>query len=138
MRRCWPSCARLSGFGISIILATHLLDDVARVCDHVRDDRGRSALLAGSVRDLLAGTGRITVEVAGGPDPARRLADALHAAGAPVHRVVDDRIVEVDGVDDATLDLIRDAAVAADLSLFSLVAGHHTLDDLFRAEADRP
>ena len=32
---------RLAGFGISAILATHLLDDVQRVCEHVvMIDRG--------------------------------------------------------------------------------------------------
>ena len=43
--------ARLASFGISVLLATHLLDDVARVCDHVLMlDAGR-LVVSGPDRD---------------------------------------------------------------------------------------
>ena len=49
---------RLAGFGISVILATHLLDDVQRVCEHVvMIDRGR-LVLAGPIDQLMQTTGQ--------------------------------------------------------------------------------
>src|SRR5256714_13014108 len=58
--------ARLGSFGISVLLATHLLDDVARVCDHVLMlDAGR-LVVAGPTETLLHQTGKFTVEVNAG------------------------------------------------------------------------
>ena len=58
--------ARLGGLGISVLLATHLLDDVQQVCDHViMLDAGR-LVVSGSTSGLLERTGVLTVDV--GPD----------------------------------------------------------------------
>ena len=55
--------ARLSGFGISVVLATHLLDDVQRVCDSVVMIDGGRLLHAGPTEELLQRTGTVRVEV---------------------------------------------------------------------------
>ena len=56
---------RLSTFGISVLFATHLLDDVQRVCEHVvMVDAGR-LVLAGPVEELVERTGAVRVEVGG-------------------------------------------------------------------------
>ena len=69
--------ARLGSFGISVLMATHLLDDVQQVCDHVvMIDAGR-LVVAGDTDSLLERTGRVTVDVG----PARR-----GAGGRPVRR----------------------------------------------------
>ena len=55
--------ARLATFGIAVVLATHLLDDVARVCDHVvMLDAGRLVTDAPTTT-LLKQTGAVTVDV---------------------------------------------------------------------------
>ncbi|MDQ1518547.1 MAG: type transport system ATP-binding protein, partial [Actinomycetota bacterium] len=73
--------ARLSTFGISVLLATHLLDDVARVCDHVvMLDAGR-LVVSGPTETLLHQTGKLTVEVNAGVG---RLARALTERGLTV------------------------------------------------------
>ena len=73
--------ARLAGFGISVILATHLLDDVQRVCEHVvMIDRGR-LVLAGPIDQLMQTTGQLRVEVGGRPDAVGDLAEALAGRG---------------------------------------------------------
>ena len=55
--------ARLGSFGIAVVLATHLLDDVARVCDHVvMLDAGRLVTDA-PTETLLHQTGTVTVDV---------------------------------------------------------------------------
>src|SRR4029079_2357054 len=52
--------ARLGTVGISVLMATHLLDDVQRVCDHVvMIDAGR-LVVAGATDDLLERTGQVT------------------------------------------------------------------------------
>ena len=50
-------------FGISVLMATHLLDDVQQVCDHVlMIDAGR-LVVSGATDSLLERTGRVTVDV---------------------------------------------------------------------------
>ena len=73
--------ARLATFGISVLLATHLLDDVARVCDHVVMLDGGRLVVAGPTETLLHQTGKFTVEVNAGIG---RLARALTERGLTV------------------------------------------------------
>ena len=55
--------ARLGTFGISVLMATHLLDDVQQVCDHVvMIDAGR-LVVSGATDSLLERTGVLTVDV---------------------------------------------------------------------------
>ena len=55
--------ARLGSFGISVLMATHLLDDVQQVCDHVvMIDAGR-LVVSGGTNSLLERTGVVTVDV---------------------------------------------------------------------------
>ena len=61
---------RLGSFGIAVVLATHLLDDVAKVCDHVvMLDAGRLVTDAPTTT-LLHQTGTVIVDV--GPPESRR------------------------------------------------------------------
>jgi ABC-2 type transport system ATP-binding protein len=68
-------------FGIDVILSSHLLDEVERVCDSaVILGEGR-VLASGSLSSLKAGIGGWVVEVDGGGD---ELAGVLRAGGATV------------------------------------------------------
>ena len=64
-RRCSRLIRRLSGFGISILLATHLLDDVQQVCDHVVMIDAGTLVVTGATEALLHGTGTVRVDVGG-------------------------------------------------------------------------
>ena len=132
--------ARLSSFGISVLLATHLLDDVARVCDHVvMLDAGR-LVVSGPTETLLHQTGRLTVEVNAGLG---RLASALAGRGLTV--VADEAF---DGQEDgeggaldvvvgadagAVLDTIRDVLADLGLPLHRLSSRAASLDEAFVA-----
>jgi ABC-2 type transport system ATP-binding protein len=132
--------ARLSSFGISVLLATHLLDDVARVCDHVvMLDAGR-LVVSGPTETLLHQTGRLTVEVNAGLG---RLASALAGRGLTV--VTDEAF---DGQDDGeggavdvvvgadpgpVLDTIRDVLADLGLPLHRLSSRAASLDEAFVA-----
>jgi ABC-2 type transport system ATP-binding protein len=135
--------ARLASFGISVLLATHLLDDVARVCDHVvMLDAGR-LVVAGPTETLLHQTGRLTVEVNAGVG---RLARALMERGLTV---LTDDAFDVDGdgggeggaVDvvvgpdpGPVLDTIRDALADLGLPLHRLSSRAASLDEAFTAD----
>jgi ABC-2 type transport system ATP-binding protein len=130
--------ARLAGFGISVLLATHLLDDVQRVCEHVvMIDRGQ-LVLAGPIDQLMQTTGVMRVEVGGHERAVALLAQALSERGL-VASAVDQHSVEVETSEhgDAAFDLVRDAVVDLGLRLYSLSTRHRSLDDLFLQEASR-
>jgi ABC-2 type transport system ATP-binding protein len=55
--------ARLGSFGISVLMATHLLDDVQQVCDHVVMIDGGKLVVSGATDSLLERTGIVTVDV---------------------------------------------------------------------------
>ncbi|HZQ79855.1 MAG TPA: ABC transporter ATP-binding protein [Acidimicrobiia bacterium] len=130
--------SRLSSFGISVLLATHLLDDVARVCDHVvMLDAGR-LVVAGPTETLLHQTGKLTVEVNAGIG---RLARALRERGLTV---VTDALFEADGEAGAVdvvvgadagpvLDTIRDVLADLGLPLQRLSSRAASLDEAFVA-----
>jgi ABC-2 type transport system ATP-binding protein len=122
--------ARLGSFGISVLLATHLLDDVQQVCDHVvMIDAGR-LVVSGATDALLERTGLVTVDVGPG---AGGLVDGLLAAGLPA--TVVDGVVEVTVDGDADLDTIRDVIAAHDLPLYRLSTRLTSLDEVFLTRA---
>ena len=119
--------ARLSSFGISVILATHLLDDVQRVCDSVvMIDAGR-LLHAGPTEELLQRTGTVRVEV---DDRADELVASLAAVGVTA-TAASASAVDVAVDDQATLDVVRDAVDDLGLALLALTGRRHSLDELF-------
>ena len=129
---------RLSGFGISVLMATHLLDDVQRVCDHVvMVDRGH-LVLAGPIDQLVERTGVLRVEVGGRPGAARELGATLDERGVAA-TLVDDQTLDVDtsARGEEAFDLVRDAVADLGLRLYSLSTRHRSLDDLFVPQAAR-
>ena len=118
--------ARLRSFGISAVMATHLLDDVQLVCDHVvMIDAGR-LVVAGATEALLERTGSVTVDV--GPHTAGLVA-ALGELG--LSAISDHGLVEVtvDGDDD--LDRVRDVVATLGLPLYRLTTRLTSLDEVF-------
>jgi ABC-2 type transport system ATP-binding protein len=114
-------------FGVAIILASHLLGEIERVCDHlVAIDAGR-LLRSAPLASFTRRTGMLAVEVEEGGE---RLAAALEAQGLRVR--TDDGRVLVALDDEATFDQVRDATVDLGLSLVRLEQRRHRLEDLFR------
>ncbi len=127
--------ARLGLFGISVLMSTHLLDDVQQVCHHVLMlDAGR-LVVSGPTDSLLERTGTVTVDVGHG-------AAAEHLAAELVRRgisaaVVDGRVeATVDGNDQ--LDRVRDAIADLGLPLYRMGSRLTSLDDVFLQRAGRP
>jgi ABC-2 type transport system ATP-binding protein len=117
---------RLGTFGICVLLATHLLDDVQLVCDHVvMLDAGR-LVVSGGTGSLLERTGTLTVDV--GADQAR-LIEAL--ARRSLSATEGPGVVEVaiDGDDD--LDVVRDVVAELGLPLHRMSTHLTSLDEVF-------
>jgi ABC-2 type transport system ATP-binding protein len=124
--------ARLGGFGISVLLATHILDDVAQVCDHVVMLDGGRLVLGGPTQNLFERTGIVVVEVGEG---AAALAAALAARGVGAVAVEVAVEVTVDG--DGVLDAIRDTVAELGLPLHKMTSRVTSLDEAFVASERR-
>jgi ABC-2 type transport system ATP-binding protein len=124
--------ARLGTFGISVLMATHLLDDVQQVCDHVlMIDSGR-LVVSGPTESLLERTGVVTVDV-GDHAACETLAAALVAQGMRAE-IVDDAVeVAADGDDD--FDRVRDLVAQLELPLYRLGSRLTSLDEVFLQRA---
>lgn len=122
--------ARLGTFGISVLMATHLLDDVQQVCDHVvMIDAGR-LVVSGATDSLLERTGLVTIDVGRHTD---ELVAGLAQVGV-VAVVVDGMVeatVEATVGDDTRMDLLRDVVAGLGLPLFRLSTRLTSLDEAF-------
>jgi ABC-2 type transport system ATP-binding protein len=116
-------------FGIAVVVASHLLGEIERVCDHLVAIEGGRLLRAAPLDTFTQRTGLIGVEVEDGAD---RLAASLGARGVAAE--VDGRSVVVNIEDDALYDVIRDVVVDLGLALVRIEPRRHSLEDLFRDE----
>ncbi|MDQ3641351.1 MAG: ABC transporter ATP-binding protein [Actinomycetota bacterium] len=126
---------RLGTFGIAVVLATHLLDDVARVCDHVVMLDGGRLVTDAPTESLLHQTGTVTVDV--GPTAVAALLAALTGRGLAVNND-DGGLLEVTITGDADLDTIRDVVADLDLPLHRLTNRLTSLDEVFVHRAPSP
>jgi ABC-2 type transport system ATP-binding protein len=118
---------RLSTFGISVLVATHLLDDVQRVCESVVMIDGGRLLHAGPTEALLQRTGSIRVEL---DDRADELVARLAAVGIAA-TAVDPATVDVGADDRNTIDHVLHNVDELGLALHALTSRRHSLDELF-------
>jgi ABC-2 type transport system ATP-binding protein len=113
-------------FGISVLVASHLLGELERVCDHVVViDAGR-LLRSSSTADITAASGHIAVEVS---DRTEELAAALRTAGLNVTLV--GGLLEIDLEDDTTYDIVRDKVAHLGLGLIRLEQRRHRMSEIF-------
>ena len=119
-----------SEFGIDILLSSHLLEEVERVCDSVVILANGVVGHSGALNGLESAASGMKVELDSDPEP---LAAALVARGADA--VVDGHILTVTGVDTVG-DLVRDLVAELGLGLRRLEPRRTTLEDVF-LEASR-
>jgi ABC-2 type transport system ATP-binding protein len=125
--------ARLGTFGISVLMATHLLDDVQQVCHHVvMIDSGR-LVVSGATDSLLERTGFVTVDVGPRSD---ELVAALVKVGLPA--VSGEGLVEVTVDGEHEMDKLRDVIADLGLPLYRLTTRLTSLDEVFLRLAGAP
>ena len=117
-------------FGIAVVVASHLLGEIERVCDFlVAIDAGR-LLRAAPLGTFTEHTGVLAIEVEEGEVA---LAASLVARG--LKAVADGRTVLVAIEDDRPYDAVRDAIADLGLPLVRMEQRRQSLEDLFRDEA---
>ena len=113
-------------FGISVLVASHLLGELERVCDHVVVIDAGQLLRSSSTADVTAASPLIAVEVTERTDD---LAAALRQAGLGVATV--GLLLEVDLRDDTTYDVVRDAVVRLGVGLVRMERRRHRMSEIF-------
>ncbi|GGO06503.1 ABC transporter ATP-binding protein [Microbispora rosea subsp. aerata] len=117
-------------FGISVLVTSHLLGELERVCDHVIVIDGGRLLRSSAIREFTRAEQTIAVEV---EDGQQRLAERLSAGGETVS--VQGRLLTVQvAADDPerTYDAVRDAVCDLGLSLLRLEQRRGRIEDVFK------
>ena len=115
-------------FGISVVLSTHLMQDVERTCDNIVLLDAGQVKESADVKSLTEETELIYVEVANNRDlfTAELLNRNIeHTAEGPALSIPD--------VDGEKFDHIRDALVASEARLVRMGPRQRALIDLFRS-----
>jgi ABC-2 type transport system ATP-binding protein len=115
-------------FGIDVVLSSHLLEEVERVCDGVVILAEGRVVAAGSLDELRTGDEALVVEVDG---DAGELAEWLRVSSFRVE--TDGPRLVVAGGADAAADAVRDGAMVLRLGLRRVQRRRDTLEDVFLA-----
>ncbi len=115
-------------FGIAIIMASHLLGEIERVCDHlVVIDAGR-LLRSAAIGEFTQRTQVLAVEIEGDAGP---LAGRLAASGLRVKMEEHTVLIGIEA-GQTPYDAIRDTVADLGLGLVRLEQRRQNLEDLFR------
>ncbi len=116
-------------FGIAVLMSSHLLGEIERVCDWLVVIDGGRLVRSGAVAEFTAGLGSLEVEVEG---DAAALANALTERGFEARGEGFIAHVALNGVD--PYDAIRDCIVEMEMGLVRLEQRRQSLEDIFRPE----
>ena len=125
-------------FGISVLVSSHLLGELERVCERiVLIDQGR-LLRAAPVGSLTSETGTLVVELDGDDAAVATFVAEVAAAGLAVHLERHRVLVELPVSPNAeppqqAYDVVRDAALTANGGVLRLERRRGRLQDLFSA-----
>ncbi len=116
-------------FGINVILSSHLLDEVERICDAAVIIGDGRTLASGSLTSLMGSTSGVHVEFDGAPASLDAAFAALRAGGFVVSGEGRRAIVEA---------AVRDAAVDNGCGIARLTRKGRSLEDIFLEETFTP
>jgi ABC-2 type transport system ATP-binding protein len=113
-------------FGIAVVVASHLLSEIERICDHLVAIEGGRLLRAASLVSMTQALPWLAVEVDEGTE---RLSAQLTANGLTVRPQGRALLVRVD--QDPVFDAVRDAVADLGLPLTRLEHRRHHVEELF-------
>ncbi|MEX0800854.1 MAG: ABC transporter ATP-binding protein [Dehalococcoidia bacterium] len=116
-------------FGIAVIVSSHLLSEIERICDHLVEIEDGRLVRSEPMAALTALTRILAIEVDGDNAP---LAERLRRSGVTVNS--SGRLLLVRKDDDALLDLVRDSVVDLELGLVRLEQSRRRLEELFGSQ----
>jgi ABC-2 type transport system ATP-binding protein len=125
---------RLSGFGISVLLSTHLLEDVERTCSYVVMLSAGRMVVQGSTAQLLAGTGTTVIDI--GPNAGAAIPE-LAARGLMVRQLTSEQI-EINASPEQVSATVCAVLSEQNLPLVRLSSAHQSLDQIFVRQAALP
>ncbi|MDP9357639.1 MAG: ABC transporter ATP-binding protein [Chloroflexota bacterium] len=117
--------------GIAVVVSSHILEDIERVCDHVVILSGGRLVVSQPIGDLGGADNQLRVRLDGEPGP---FLNRLASMGVAAERATGDDfweevIVQHDG--DHVFDAIRDAAADLGIPLRSLRSRARSLEDVY-------
>ena len=113
-------------FGITVVVASHLLSEIERICDHLVAIEGGRLLRSASLVSMTRVLPWLAVEVDEGTD---RLSEQLGGQGLTVHTQGRQLLVRLD--EDPVFDTVRDAIADLELPLIRLEHRRHHVEELF-------
>jgi ABC-2 type transport system ATP-binding protein len=119
-----------SEFGISILVASHLLGEIEQICDHLVAIDGGRLLRADTIGSVTKATAVLLVEVDEG---AEQLQAALAERGLSPSPYQRGLLVRLSS--DEVYDAVRDSVAALGLPLRRMEQRRHRIEELFRADA---
>ena len=117
-----------SEFGIAVVVASHLLSEIERICDHLVAIEGGRLLHAASLDSMTQALPWLAVEVDEGLD---RLAARLTERGLTVSAQPTRRQLLVRLDEEPVFDTVRDAVADLELPLTRLEHRRHHVEELF-------
>ncbi len=125
-------------FGIDVMLSSHVLEEVERVCDNVVALDHGTLVAQGSMDELAGVSGGIEielVELADRPESVDQIERLLREGGATVDRA--GTVFNVVGAaDDELFDLVAASVAATGGRIRRLAQRRRSLDDIFTVHAD--
>jgi len=115
-------------FGISILLSSHLMGDVERVCDHIIVLDAGHVAEDGAVARFTKETQILNIDV---DDKRDELVAALSERG--IQATIEGLSVTVKQENEEQYDIIRDVIVEVDARLYRLAPSRHKLAEIFRS-----
>ena len=116
-------------FGMSILMSSHLLGEIERVCDYLIVIDGGRLMRSAAVATFTESMAVLAVEVSARQE---ELILRLRRRGLEVSEDASFTLVAIGGT--PPYDAIRDEVVDLDVGLLRLEQRHHNLEDLFRVE----
>jgi ABC-2 type transport system ATP-binding protein len=119
-------------FGISVIVATHLLGEVQQVCDFLVAIDAGHLLRAAPLAEFVQETELLVVEVVGEPEP---FMQRLVERGLPAQMGAGGSILITLGASEP-FDLVRDTAAEMGVGLMRMARRRDRLEDLFHVSEE--
>jgi ABC-2 type transport system ATP-binding protein len=112
--------------GIAVVLSSHVLEDIERVCDFVMMIDGGRLISTGYLSDLMDTRQEITLEIDGDSEA---FSDGIRKRGYEISGV--NGVLNVVYLDDSVFDAIRDSAVDSGVAMRSLVTRRTSLEEFY-------
>jgi ABC-2 type transport system ATP-binding protein len=118
--------------GMTVVLSSHILEDIERVCDYVVIINGGQLVLAQPIGGTPAEGAQLSIQIDGN---AEQFIQRLNALGIDDARLRDRMMglpeIVIRSPSDKAYDAVRDTAVELDVALVSMTGKTRSLEDLY-------